>query len=398
MNTLPLIEKVHFLESKLGERWTHPILDPFKFDSSDIMKVQEAGKKIAQHLGLPPLTFVISYAHQESKVGGHINLDHSNDVFIEIDSKFRHDHEMALAILAHEICHKYLHINNLKLFPDIENEMLTDVATIYTGLGKLSLNGCERITSSSSTSGNITTTTTTTQKVGYMNREQFAFVYRLVCEMRSISKNEMMTGLSSEASSVVNRVNQNSSFYFNKRFFCSKIILQTISDEIGASQKKIAKFNRQIRELQEIILPTAIELSKDFHFYTKSKIDPLVQLATKQANKEPHSYIKNLLALEEFEFYKSKMIEKERELGKFATTLQKFLVYINSNYSKHLSGKSNEFLFQFKCPSCDNDLRIREKKLARVKCQKCNYSFIVDTGVDEVKNGFWGRVKSLFKK
>jgi len=398
MNTLPLIEKIHFLESKLGERWIHPILEPFKFDSSDIIKVQEAGKKISQHLGLPPLTFLITYTQQKSNVGGNINLDNSNDVFIEIDSKFRYDHEIALAVLAHEICHKYLHLNNLKLFPEIENEMLTDAATIYTGLGKLSLNGCEKTTSSSSTSGNTTTTTTTTQKVGYMNRQQFAFVYRLVCEMRRVSQTEMMKGLSSEASSAVNHVSQNSNFYFNKRFFSNEKTLQTITNDIGVSQKKIAKFNRHIRELQEIILPTAIELSKDFHSYTKSKVDPLVQLATKQANKESHSYIKNLFALEEFEFYKSQMIEKERELGKFATTLQKFLAYINNNYSEHLSGKSNEFLFQFKCPSCDNDLRIREKKLARVKCKKCNYSFIVDTGVDEVKNGFWGRIKSLFKK
>jgi len=398
MNRLPLIEKIHFLESKLGDKWVHPIFEPFKFNSSDVVKVQEAGKKIAQHLGLPPLTFLISYVQQKSNVGGNIELDNNKEVFVEIDNKFRNDHEIVLAVLAHEICHKYLYLNNLKLFPEIENEMLTDAATIYTGLGKLSLNGCERITSSSSTSGNITTTTTTTKKVGYMNREQFAFVYRLVCEMRRISKKEMMKGLSSEASSVVNRISQNSNFHFNKRFFSNEMTLKTISDDIGASQKNIAKFNRHIRELQEIILPTAIELSKDFHSYAKSKIDPLVQSATESVNKEPHSYIKNLLTLEEFESYKSKLIEKERELRKFAARLQKFLAYINSNYSKQLSWKNNEFLFQFKCPSCGNDMRIREKKLARVKCKVCNYSFIVDTGVDEIKKGFWTRVKSLFKK
>ncbi|NLA24606.1 MAG: hypothetical protein GX879_06530 [Bacteroidales bacterium] len=302
---------------------------------------------------------------------------------------------MVLAILAHEICHKYLQINNLKLFPDIENEILTDAATVYTGLGKLSLNGCEKTTSSSSTSGNVTITT---QKVGYLNRLQFAFIYRLVCEMRNIPKKEMMQGLSSEAANLVNSESRNSSSYFNKKFFSDKIISQIISEEISLSQKEIATLNRRIRESQEIILPTAIELSEDFHVYTKSKIGPLMQMATKQVNKESHSYIKNLLALEEFKFYKSKMIEKEKELKEFAISLQKFLVDINRNYSKYLSKKSYEFLFQFKCPSCNKDLIIREKTLARVKCQKCNYSFIVDTGIDEVKNGFWERAKSLFKK
>ena len=85
MNKLPLIEKIYLLESKLGDRWIHPILEPFKFDSFDPIKVQEAGKIIAQHLGLPPVTFIISYTQQDSKVGGKINLDHNKEVFIEID-------------------------------------------------------------------------------------------------------------------------------------------------------------------------------------------------------------------------------------------------------------------------------------------------------------------------
>ena len=46
MNKLPLIEKIHLLESKLGDKWTHTNLEPFKFDSSDSIKVQEAGKKL----------------------------------------------------------------------------------------------------------------------------------------------------------------------------------------------------------------------------------------------------------------------------------------------------------------------------------------------------------------
>ena len=34
----------------------------------------------------------------------------------EIDPQFKHDYDIVLSVLAHEICHKYLHINNLKLF------------------------------------------------------------------------------------------------------------------------------------------------------------------------------------------------------------------------------------------------------------------------------------------
>jgi len=399
MNTLPLIEKIFFLESKLGERWIHSILDPFPFDSSNLIEVQEAGKKIARHLGLPPLTFVITYTQQKSNVGGNINLNDSNDIFVEIDSKLIYDHEIVSAVLVHEICHKYLHLNNLKQFPEFENEMLTDAATIYTGLGKFSLNGCEKTTSSSKTSVNTTTTTTTTQKVGYMNREQFAFVYRLVCEMRKISKVEMQKGLSFEALNTVGSVSRNSDFYFNERFFIGEFILDPLKNDIEESQKNIAKFDRHIREIQENILPSAVHLSREFHSYSKSKIDPLIQLASKSVNNASYAYIKNLYALEEFKFYKSKCIEKEKELSNFATTLSRFTADINNYYSKQLIEKNDEFLFQFKCPSCGNMMRIKAKKLARVKCQTCNYSFIVDTGVEVElntntdKKGFWRRKK-----
>lgn len=62
MNKLPLIEKIHLLESRLGHNWKHSNLDPFPFDSRDVLQVQKAGKRIQQHIGLPPLTFIVSYA------------------------------------------------------------------------------------------------------------------------------------------------------------------------------------------------------------------------------------------------------------------------------------------------------------------------------------------------
>lgn len=112
MNKLPLIEKILLLESRLGERWSHSIFEPIKFDSSDTLKVHEVGKRIGQHLGLPPLTFYISFISQDNNVGGNIHLDQNTDVFIEIDEKFRNDCDFVLAILAHEICHKYLQIKD----------------------------------------------------------------------------------------------------------------------------------------------------------------------------------------------------------------------------------------------------------------------------------------------
>jgi hypothetical protein len=251
INEFPLIEKVHFLESKLGEKRKYSMLLPFKFNSSNVAEVQKAGKIIQQHLGLPSLTFIITYVQQKSNVGGYIELDNNNEVFIEIDIKFRNDCDFILAILAHEICHKYLHVNGLKLFPEFENEMLTDAATVFMGLGKLSLNGCEKTSCSTSTLPDSTTKTTTTQKVGYMNRQQFAFIYRLIGEMNKVSQTEMLLGLTAEASSVVAAIELYESYYFNKKFFDSELAKQEILDllkgEIEASQKKIATLDKDTR-------------------------------------------------------------------------------------------------------------------------------------------------------
>lgn len=412
MNTLPFIEKLHFLESKLGNKYNHSILEPFIFDGSNAIEVQAAGKRIAQHLGLPLFTFIITYAQQSENTAGYINLDDKNEVFIEIDYKYKHDCQIVLSILAHEICHKYLQINDLKLFPVYENEILTDTATIFTGLGKLSLNGCEKISTSKSTSKDkeITTTitTTTTNKVGYMNREQFAFVYRIFCTMKRINEGEMKKGLTPEASAVLRKVSKENSHFLNEHYFDTNFVVKAISDslkhETGEAQKKFARFNRNIKTIQEVILPSAKNICEDFHSYSKSKIEDLQSAVDKSYSQESQNYMKNLLILAELDLYKVKISEKEQEMRKFGNSFSELIDFLRVNYPKRFLDLNLDFLFEFNCPSCKYKMRIGEKKLAKVKCSKCNYSFIVDTGAEftattdnVTRKGLWEKIKSLFQ-
>ena len=414
MNRLPLIEKIHFLESRLGARWSHTTLEPFAFDSSNPIKVQEAGKRIAQHIGLPGLTFVIAYAKQKTNVGGHINLDDKNDVFIEIDPQFKHDYDIVLSVLAHEICHKYLHINNLKLFPELENEMLTDAATIFTGLGKLSLNGCEKNSVSTNTSGTTTTTTTTTYKVGYMNRMQFAFIYRLMCEMRRIPSDVMFRNLTPEATAAVKSISNTDKHFFNSNYFNTDFMATKISNDMKSgvedAQKRFARLNKNIRIIQEQLVASAHQVYAEFHATVKSKSDAINSSLNKKFDKEAHNYIKNLLAQEEVNSFKQNLQRKETQLRALEKAIPKFLGQTLFNSAWH-SGKPNlDFLYQFECPSCNNSLRISEKKLAKVKCPRCSYSFIVDTGLEDFtevmesveglekkKSSVWAKIIHLFR-
>jgi hypothetical protein len=408
MNILPLIEKIHLLESKIGHRRRHTILDPFKFDSSDCIKVQEAGKKIAHHIGLPAMTFIVSYATQNEGAAGHVKLDYSNEVFVEISYKYKNDCDIVLSILAHELCHKYLQIENLKCFPEFENEMLTDAATIYTGLGKLSLNGCEKTNKDTSTVGNTTTTTTSTQKVGYMNREQFAFVYRLICEMRRIQQNDFLQGLTHEASLAVQNIGLIYVPFFNSNFFNGNYTLdmvsQTAKDEINESQINFATFHKDTRIIRETILKIADVAYKEYHNFIRKECEKLTAAASKDYSQEAHNYIKNLMTLEELKNFKIEANKKNSDIEKLRNNFSKFVRSIAKN-------ETNDFLFTFECPCCSSKMRISQKKLARLKCTNCNYSFIVDTGNENVtetttqknklktkKKGFYDQIASLFNK
>jgi len=412
MIKLPLIEKIHLLESRLNNNWVYPILEPFKFDSSNPIEVQNAGKKIAKHLGLPQFIFIISYAQQNPNIGGHINLDYSKDVFIEIDDKFKYDFEIVSAILAHEVCHKFLQINNLKLFPEFENEMLTDAATIYTGLGKLSLNGCEKTNIYTSRMDNVSTTTTTTNKIGYMNRKQFAFVYRLFCEMNRIPGYNVIQGLTTEAIAEVKSISDIEKYYFNEKYFSNTAAIDEVSkafkDEFEETQKSFARLKRYIRIINKNILPAADKLYTDFHSFSKTKKDSLLSSLHHTAQKESFNYIKNLIALEELTILRNKILEKELEIKKMTDSFQKLITFINNNYSEKFSKQDLEFLHRFECPICNNQLRIDQKVIARVSCSKCNYTFIIDTGAAEPtridfkeqrvikQKGLWFKIKSLF--
>ncbi len=62
-----LIEKIYLLESSLGNKYSHTILEPFKFNSADAVEVQKAGKKLSEFIGVSGLIFVISYSTQKVK-------------------------------------------------------------------------------------------------------------------------------------------------------------------------------------------------------------------------------------------------------------------------------------------------------------------------------------------
>ncbi|HHY13444.1 MAG TPA: hypothetical protein GX526_02200 [Thermoanaerobacterales bacterium] len=217
------INKVVFLEKRIGHITNYSNLEPFRVDPEDILDIQKAAKKISQFVGLNKYIFIVTVAQLENNIAGHVNLKRGErEVFIEISRDITKSSQSVLATLAHEITHKYIHDRNLfykkGLIHTYENEIFTDITAVFLGLGKLMLNGCEMGNSKVERRADGIYDVNTLTKVGYLKREELAFVYRLICSMRKVPRREMLNVLSRRALLAIKSTYKHDLDYFNEQF------------------------------------------------------------------------------------------------------------------------------------------------------------------------------------
>lgn len=115
---------------------------------------------------------------------------------IQINITNKHSPLVMGAILAHELTHHFMDLKGIR-HPDIEeNEKLTDLATVYIGLGKLTLNGYHPL---SWTRCRQNGSTKYTYQVGYLSAEDMAAIIHQVCHFRRISSDLAKCNLSDDA-------------------------------------------------------------------------------------------------------------------------------------------------------------------------------------------------------
>ena len=171
----------------------------------DVEALQHLARKMACFINLPFFNIAVVPAKQKESVAGHIEGQdpYSQNVLIEIEPDFLRYPVAAIKVLAHEISHKYLAFHRLELDSTSANEILTDVTAIYLGFGTFALNGG---TYTETYSKDFQTTVKRTVKNGYINLDESAFVYDIVCRMRGIGEAEIFAGLNDEAAKSVKRV------------------------------------------------------------------------------------------------------------------------------------------------------------------------------------------------
>lgn len=125
-----------------------------------------------------------------------MGFDHGEILLIK---KFKYQLKHILALLAHEYAHHYLSYYRVKKIDEAENEILTEVATAFLGLGQLLVNGYKPIVWTSDYYNYIVASghTTHTATIGYVTLGTIKRAILLSAELRRWDPKEVVNSFSS---------------------------------------------------------------------------------------------------------------------------------------------------------------------------------------------------------
>lgn len=127
-------------------------------------------KRMMDYVGLTSYVPKCNFCLLEEGEGGNTRCCNSNiEVEINVSSKYQNNLEATLAILAHEICHKYLYVHGLFNPIEVINEIFTDLCTMYVGFGKIIINGYITESKTEIRTDKYIQTSVNTNYLGYLN-------------------------------------------------------------------------------------------------------------------------------------------------------------------------------------------------------------------------------------
>jgi len=376
---LSFVDKLIRLEQEAGSQVHYRLMPPFSGPFDDSISIQKIARQIADSIGLAQFNFIITFAKQKKNVGGRIDLStRGRDVFIEIETDAKPFPDVVAATLCHEICHKWLQVMGISVPIEMDNEILTDITTIFLGFGKIMLNGCDekRVTHEG------TTTTAHTRSCGYLERDQLAFAYRLVCAMRNVPFAEYISGLSREAADSIRACDRSFGHYYSDRFHQ----VQTITDATRSVQCENVFQQRQLAELNkhlEYIKQSFCETVDAFLVRAHGTGQKLCQKAETIAGTSDHDPALRFL----------RFIRKNHELEQLTGEIAQVgsrtqdLLWDLKVIARHLWQNNSRFpqpsatMFNIvKCPQDGTKLRLPQNSADLiVSCPTCRYRFAYNT-------------------
>lgn len=301
--------------------------------------------------------------------------------------------DVAAATLCHEVCHKWLQAKGICSHIEIENEILTDIASVFLGFGKIMLNGCRttnvkdrtmKTTFKDTTTIMETTETTETMMAGYLDRDKLALVYCFVCAMRSISSVDIMQGLKPEAANAVQRCNLLLGHHYAPRFHgmeATQEIIAEFTSRIAEAQRTMADLDKHVTYVKKSFCESIDDFLKAGH----KKIESLRQKTMKMTqDTSPDPALRFLQTIRTG-------LSVKRFSSEISSLSQDTVGFIwhAKGIGSQLSKNSNRFpppsptMFNIvTCPHDGTILRLPENSGALiVNCPKCKYRFLYSTAI-----------------
>jgi|TARA_Y100000310_G_C20589434_1_gene767179 hypothetical protein len=403
------VDKLILLEQKTGASVQYRVMQPFTAPFHDHLSIQGTAKDIAEFIGLTGYTFIVAIAKQKEKVGGHIDLStEGTSVFVEIDPEMMKFPDSVGATLCHEICHKWLQSNGIRSAIEIDNEILTDITSVFLGFGKIMLNGCRTENVRYETIPNGTRTITEAMTAGYLDRDQLAFVYNLVCAMRKIPSSDFMQGLNAEATHAFRTCNSSYGHHYSPNFHQredSRRSIDGFKGEVTQTQYIMADLDKHLTYVRRSFCETVNAFLKAEH----KKIGTLLQNAVAMINETTADPALRFLQAIKFEFEIDRLSEKVRSISQEADGFLKHARQI----SRHLSRNGHSFpppssaMFNIVvCPQDGTKLRLPENSGDLIAtCPKCKYRFAYNTSAVSFSESpaprkitWWQKVRNLMRR
>ena len=227
--------KLIYLERRLAGRVARTPISIYDLPKGN--EPQEYADALCARLGLPRLP-ALTARLPEGVMG--LYTRQGRFCKIEVAPEAVGDRAVLMAVLAHELTHHYLFTNSVVVDDREENEVLTDVATVYLGMGKAAVNGC--FTTVEAYNRKMTVET------GYIKQDCFIYAYFLLCKVCGVDEADQLSGLNDRAIDVLYSVHATAYYQKMVRPYLDAASRRQSREKILSSMEKL---NKRIERLKE---------------------------------------------------------------------------------------------------------------------------------------------------
>lgn len=378
-----LVDKLLLLEQKTGLSVRYEIMSPISEPCHDPIVIQQLAKAIAEFAGLAGLTFIVAITKQKQNVGGHVDLStEDQEVFVEIDPALTKYPEAVVATLCHEVCHKWLQLQGIRSPVVLDNEILTDVTSVFLGFGKIMLNGCKVTHVDHNPLHNGSQKVTEEMTTGYLDREELAFVYRVACAMRRISLQEFMAGLNNEARTAVRACDMSWGDTYSQIHHDEEHIhnaFDRLKKDICATQGTMADLHKHLSYTKKSFIETVDSFLGSSSKELESFRQRAANIASTQEADPALRFLRAMKADGDFTHLRSSTTSVLAEAESFLRHTRQVTRHLLL-HEDHFPAPASAMFNVVSCPQDGTKLRLPENSGPLiVKCPQCNYRFPYNT-------------------